>query len=119
MWTEALSHGQPVDVLYLDYEKAFDKVPHLRLLKQCESFGINGPLLQWIKNFLDNRTQKVSVNKTYSKASRVLSGVPQGSLLGPVLFVTFVADVPNLVKNFMDLFADDTKLYTYIPPEGT
>ena len=69
----------------------------------------------WIKNFLQNRTQKVAVNKSYSKTSRVKSGVPQGSVLGPLLFVIFVADVPELVNNFVDLFADDTKLYSYLP----
>ena len=112
IWTEALSHGLPVDIIYLDYEKAFDKVAHQRLLNQCKSFGITGPLLEWIRCFLENRTQKVAVNKCYSSTAKVLSGVPQGSVLGPVLFVIFVADVPDLVKSFLNMFADDTKMYS-------
>ena len=75
--------------------------------------------MDWIKCFLENRTQKVAVNKCYSNTSNVLSGVPHGSVLGPVLFVIFVADIPELVKSFINLFADDTKIYSNTEVETT
>ena len=114
IWSEALSHNLPVDIIYLDYEKAFDKVPHERLLLQLAKFGITGDALNWIKDYLNNRTQKVRVNGSYSKTSSVLSGVPQGSVLGPALFLIFVADVTHIIENFISLYADDSKLFSYI-----
>ena len=114
IWTEALSHGLSIDIIYLDYEKAFDKVPHERLILQLNRYGISGDILRWIKDYLTNRTQQVRVNGHYSSSSAVRSGVPQGSVLGPVLFLIFVADIAPLVKNFISLYADDTKLYSYL-----
>ena len=114
IWSEALSHGLPVDIIYLDYEKAFDKVPHHRLILQLTKYGVQGNILNWVQDYLRNRTQKVRVNGCYSKTSPVLSGVPQGSVLGPALFLIFVADVADIVKNFISLYADDTKLFSYI-----
>ena len=114
IWSEALSHGLPVDIVYLDFEKAFDKVPHERLLMQLSRYGITGEVREWIKDYLKNRSQKVRVNGHYSSSSQVLSGVPQGSVLGPVLFLIFVADLSPLIKNFISLYADDSKLYSYL-----
>ena len=114
VWTEALSHHLPVDVIYLDLEKAFDKVPHHRLILQLKRYGITGDLLSWIESFLTNRKQLVKVGSQQSQESSVTSGVPQGSVLGPVLFLLYVSDISGLVKNFVALFADDTKLYTYL-----
>ena len=114
IWSEALSHNLPVDIIYLDYEKAFDKVPHQRLLLQLAKFGITGEVLNWVKDYLQARTQKVRVNGSYSKTSSVLSGVPQGSVLGPALFLIFVADVTHIIQNFISLYADDSKLFSYI-----
>ena len=111
IWSEALMHGIPVDVLYLDYAKAFDSVPHERLLRRVRSFGITDLALAWIQSFLLNRRQKVSVNGEHSTWKPVVSGIPQGSVLGPFLFLLFVSDVPNQVSNFISLFADDTKLF--------
>ena len=119
IWTEALSHHLPLDIIYLDFEKAFDKVPHERLLKQLHRFGIRGHLLAWIRNYLYKRTQKVRVNGEFSTTIPVLSGVPQGSVLGPALFLIFVADVTPLVQNFVSLYADDTKLFSYILESAT
>ena len=111
IWTEALFHNLPVDVLYLDYSKAFDTVPHQRLLKQVESFGVTDLALQWIEGFLSNRRQKVRVNNEVSDWSPVISGIPQGSILGPILFTLFVFDIPDAIQSLISMFADDTKLY--------
>ncbi|KAI8510470.1 hypothetical protein Bbelb_113860 [Branchiostoma belcheri] len=111
VWTETLSHQVPVDVIFLDYAKAFDTVPHERLLRKLESHGIVGKLLQWIRTFLTRRTQQVVVNGKASSPKHVASGVPQGSVLGPLLFMIFVSDIPAELKNFVSLFADDTKVY--------
>ena len=114
VWSEAVSHNIPVDVIYLDLEKAFDKVPHRRLIKQLKRYGIEGSLLAWIENFLSNRKQSVRVRSKTSKELNVTSGVPQGSVLGPALFLIYVSDISSLVNNFVSLFADDTKLYSYL-----
>ena len=111
IWTEALMHNIPIDVLYLDYQKAFDSVPHLRLVKQVNSFGITGKASKWIQAFLSNRKQKVRVNGAESQWVPVLSGIPQGSILGPILFSLFVNDLPNEVQSLISLFADDTKIH--------
>ena len=110
----SLSHGLPVDIIYLDYEKAFDKVPHQRLLRQLAKFGIRGNVLQWIGDYLHERTQRVRINGSFSNTAPVLSGVPQGSVLGPALFLIFVADVTHIIQNFISLYADDSKLFSYI-----
>ena len=114
IWTEALSHNIPVDVIYLDFEKAFDKVPHQRLLNQLSTFGIRGKIHGWITSFLTNRTQAVRVNSAISTSAPVLSGVPQGSVLGPALFLIYVTNISDHIKNFTSLFADDTKLFSYL-----
>ena len=111
IWLDALSHNIPVDVIYFDYSKAFDKVPHQRLLKQLESLGIKSQVLSWISNFLTGRTQRVTVNGIKSNPVLVTSGVPQGSVLGPILFLLYIMDAPDQVNNFMSLFADDSKLF--------
>lgn len=114
IWTEALMHGLPVDVIYLDFAKAFDSVPHQRLIHKVKSFGITGSALGWIESFLNHRRQKVSVNGVHSTWKPVLSGVPQGSVLGPLLFLLYVADMPEEISNFISMFADDTKLFNVI-----
>ena len=111
VWTEALMHNIPVDVLYLDYAKAFDTVPHQRLIDQVASFGIGGKVLSWIKAFLSNRQQKVKANGKESSWSPVISGIPQGSIMGPILFTIFVNDIPQKVSSIISMYADDTKLY--------
>ena len=111
VWIEMQEHNLPVDIIYLDYSKAFDTVPHKRLVGKLSSIGIKGNLLTWIKDFLSDRKQRVLVNTGTSKWTEVLSGVPQGSVLGPLLFIIFVSEIPSLVNNFISLFADDTKLY--------
>lgn len=110
--TQILDEGGSVDVIYMDFQKAFDSVPHHRLLVKVEAHGISGAVLTWIKDFLANRRQTVMVNSAESEDALVTSGIPQGSVLGPVLFVLYINDLPSVVTNQSRLFADDTKVFT-------
>ena len=103
-----------LDVVYLDYRKAFDSVPHRRLIEKLKAFGIKGKLLHWLDNFLTSRTMKVGLRGTFSQLLEVLSGVPQGSVLGPLLFLLYVNEFPSWIKCDMRMFADDTKLWCRI-----
>ena len=120
-WTEALDNCLNLDAIYLDFSKAFDSVPHQRLLMKLEGYGIRGTLLAWIQDFLVDRNQRVVINGMKSLPALVLSGIPQGSVLGPLLFILFVNDMPDVVKSHIQMFADDTKVYREVnnPPEGT
>ena len=107
-----MENGQPFDVIYTDFAKAFDSVAHEWLLLKLEAIGIKGDLLQWVRSFLIGRTQCVKIEGETSGWQKVLSGIPQGSVLGPLLFVIFINDMPDEVKfNICRLFADDCKLY--------
>ena len=114
--TTSLDSGGQVDIIYTDFEKAFDKVPHKRLLSKLKSYGICKKLINWIEAFLCFRTQCVKINGVFSDIKPVLSGIPQGSVLGPVLFVIFINDMPDVCKYLSEvfLFADDSKLYKHI-----
>lgn len=114
-WTESIDRGWAVDVAYCDLKKAFDTVPHRRLLEKLRAYNITGELLYWIKSFLCGRKQCVIVNGEKSEMKDVLSGVPQGSVLGPLLFVIYVNDLVEEIKNSsIFLYADDTKLFKEI-----
>jgi ribonuclease P/MRP protein subunit RPP40 len=113
-WTQALDEGYGLDVVYLDYRKAFDTVPHKRLIDKIRKYGVTGKLLRWIEDFLSGRKTRVKVNGSYSEWFEVLSGVPQGSVLGPLLFLLFVNDIPDWIKSSIRMFADDTKIWKVI-----
>jgi len=110
--TKTVDEGGKADVLYLDFAKAFDKVPHQRLLKKMEAAGIAGHTLEWVRNWLKDRKSRVVVNGKKSTWREVLSGVPQGSVLGPILFVIYINDLEKEVKGDQQvvMFADDTKV---------
>lgn len=111
-WVEELESGNDVDIIYLDFQKAFDKVSHSRLLTVLTHYGVGGKYLNWIRDFLDERGQRVCHAGVCSQWNKVLSGVPQGSVLGPILFVIFINSLPEVVAGSdICLFADDVKLY--------
>ena len=96
-------------VVYLDFQKAFDKVPHERLMLMLKAYGITGQCNNIIRNFITGRTMAVRAGDELSTWEPVLSGVPQGSVLGPLLFRLFINDMPAITTNTTTLFADDSK----------
>ena len=102
--SEAIDRGEKVDVIYLDFAKAFDKVPHKKLLSKLKGYGIKGKIYDWIKDFLSNRKQRVVINGKFSHWIRVTSGIPQGSVLGPILFLISINDLPDVLNCCMKLF---------------
>ena len=109
--TEMVDRGRVVDLIFFDYSKAFDCVPHYVMLSKLYCLGIDGNVLNWIRGFLSNREMKVKVGCALSDPFPVTSGVPQGSVLGPLLFIIFVNHVISNVNCFYKIFADDIKLY--------
>ena len=106
-WTAAIDEGQGIDVVYLDYRKAFDTVPHGRLIKKLSDYGVHEEMLRWIQSFLGDRRMRVNTRGSYSDWIDVISGVPQGSVIGPLLFLCYVNDIPDWMLNSIILFADD------------
>lgn len=106
-----LDWGRQTDIVIMDFSKAFDKVPHRRLLQKLSHYGIRGGAHRWISSFLHGRSQCVVVDGSTSQPAPVLSGVPQGSVLGPILFLLYINDLPSQLKSDCRLFADDCILF--------
>ena len=112
----ALDSKHDVDSIYLDFSKAFDKVPHQLLLHKLQKYGFWSPLHQWFASYLTGRTQRVALEGQYSDWLNVASGVPQGSILGPLFFILYINDLPEYITppTEMALYADESKLYRVI-----
>ncbi len=108
--TESANKGFPTIIIFLDFAKAFDKVSHTALTTKLHAYGFSGPISNWISDFLTNRKQRVILGDSKSDWLNVLSGTPQGSVLGPLLFTIFINDMPRDLHHHCRLFADDTKL---------
>jgi len=114
-WSKIIDDRGQVDVIYLDYAKAFDTVSHPKLLHKLEHMGVQGYLLGWIRAFLSARSQAVIINQSFSKFSECIGSVPQGSVLGPILFLVYINDLVSVAKHStIKQFADDAKLYMRI-----
>jgi hypothetical protein len=120
-WTLALNSRHSVDCVYIDFAKAFDSVVHTKLCAKLIYFGIKGKLLNWITAFLSYRTQQVKVGGKLSGIVDVISGVPQGSVLGPLLFLIFINDLVDVFDSKLNvkLFADDVKIYVVLNDIGS
>lgn len=112
-WYSALESDSFVDAVYIDFAKAFDSVPHKELLYKVKRAGISGKILSYISSFLNGRSFKVRLNTSFSSSYQITRGVPQGSVLGPILFLIYINDLPTYIPPSVGikLYADDVKLY--------
>ena len=115
-WLQALDEGNEICVIFLDVRKTFDSVPHIPLLNRLAEIELPPAIIRWIKNSLTDRVQFVAIEGTQSDILPVISGVPQGSVLGPLLFITYINDIAALVSegSNINMFADDIALYRII-----
>ena len=100
-----MDEGSPVDIIYLDFQKAFDKVPHQRLILKLKSHGLGISKIYWIEQWLTDRRQRVVVDGEVSNWKCVLNGVPQGSVLGPILFLIYINDLEQGLKEIITIWA--------------
>ena len=108
---DALDNGEGLDMFIFDYKKAFDSVPHQRLGHKLKSYGFGDRIIQWVANFLHERKHIVTVRGQSSKPVSILSGVPKGPVLGPLLFILYVNEQSELVSSKIRVCGDDTKVY--------
>ena len=115
-WMHALDEGYEICVIFFDVRKAFDSVPHIELLNRLEEIGLPPAIVRWFKNYLTDRVQFVAIEGVQSDTAPVVSGVPQGSVLGPLLFVTYINDIASIIseESKINMFADDIALYRII-----
>ena len=118
--TRSASVSKQTDLILLDFSKTFDKVNHAKLLWKLHQYGIRGKALGWLRAFLGNRSQSVVLDGEESESVPVTSGVPQGSVLGPILFLIYISNLPDLITSKVRLFADDTAVYLTVesPSDG-
>ena len=116
--TKWVDEGSPVDIIYLDFTKTFDKVPHQRLLLKLKAHGIGNGMINWIVKWLIDRKQRVIVDGEVSNWKSVLSEVPQGSVLGPILFLIYINDLDDDITSTVLKFADDTKVFRKIESDA-
>ena len=111
-WNMEIDKGNYVGAVFVDLSKAFDMVNHTLLINKLKTLGITGIENNWFKLYLNNRTQHVSINGSISFPNVIMSGVLQGSILGPLLFLLFINDMPEYITNYtVDMYADDTLIY--------
>jgi hypothetical protein len=115
--TALMNEKKPIDIVFVDFAKAFDKVPHGRILLKLMGLGIGEPLISWLEDFLKDREQRVVMGEHVSEWVKVLSGIPHGSVLGPILFAAFVNDLPSYLFSSCKLYADDLKIIAKVESE--
>lgn len=115
-WVLSLQSHNSTDIIYIDFSRAFDSIVFSKLLYKLKMYSIDGNLLKWIENFITGRFQCVAINNCLSSVCNVMSGVPQGSVLGPILFLVYINDIESVCSDnvTVKLFADDCKLYSEI-----
>ena len=115
--TDEIDKGKPFDCIYLNFAKAFDKVHHFRLIKKLKAHGVDGNIAKWIFSWLTGRRQHVVINDVSSSWGNVISGVPQGSVLGLLLFLIYINDIDTDLFSKICKFADDTKIGRVVATE--
>ena len=114
IFCQALDANKEIRVVFCDISKVFDRVWHAGLLRKLEAAGVTGKLLNWFKNYLFDRRQRVILPGVNSDWSKIFAGVPQGSILGPLLFLVFINDIVNEIGSCIRLSADDTSLFIIV-----